>query len=346
LKTLESASQPLRTAVTIAIPTLAAGPLLESCLRALKGQTFRDFDLAIINNGPDPLSPTITTLFPGCHILSPGANVGFAAAVNLAIRATSSPYIATLNDDTEPDPEWLSALIAEMESDPRIGMCASQIRLFETGRLDSAGMRICLDGSSKQRGQSQPPSAYSRSEDVLFPSACAALYRRQLLDEIGLFDEDYFLYCEDTDLGLRARWAGWRCRYVSGATVRHHYSRTAGAVSPLKARFVERNRLWVAIGNFPVMVLIMVPFVSLARYFWQFVALRNQRGAASEFVRAGNSLFTVIGILARAYWETLLHLPSLLRKRAARRSARRIASTEFIRLLRRHRITAKELARV
>ena len=86
---------------------------------------------------------------------------------------------------------------------------------------------------------------------MLLPSASAALYRRAMLEEIGLFDEDFFLYCEDTDLGLRARWAGWKCIYVPGAVVDHHYSHSAGRASRLKAYYVERNRLFVAAKNFP-----------------------------------------------------------------------------------------------
>ena len=89
------------------------------------------------------------------------------------------------------------------------------------------------------------------TEEVLLPSGSAALYRRAMLDEIGGFDDDFFLYCEDTDLGLRARWAGWKCLYVPGAVVEHHYSHSAGRASPLKAYYVERNRLFVLVKNFP-----------------------------------------------------------------------------------------------
>jgi GT2 family glycosyltransferase len=280
------------------------------------------------------------------RIISAGSNIGFGAAVNLAIRSASAPFIATLNDDTEADPEWLLAMVREMEQDPRVGMCASRIRSPDGARLDSAGMLICFDGSSKQRGQDEPSHAFPLAEEALFPSACAAIYRREMLDEIGLFDEDYFLYCEDTDLGLRARWAGWRCQYAAGATVLHHYSRTAGAVSPLKALYVERNRLWVAVKNFPARALPMIPFVSCARFFWHLSAVRNNQGAAGEFIRSGNSLFGAAAILFRAHWQTLLHLPALLRKRVAIRHTRKTSPAEFMRLLCRHSITARELARL
>ena len=81
-----------------------------------------------------------------------------------------------------------------------------------------------------------------------------------MLDEIGGFDEDFFLYCEDTDLGLRARWAGWKCWYAPKAIVYHHYSHTAGRATPLKAFYVERNRLFLLVKNFPLSKLILAPF--------------------------------------------------------------------------------------
>jgi GT2 family glycosyltransferase len=330
--------------VTIAIPTLAAGPSLESCLDALNTQIFRDFEVVLINNGSRAL-PAQSLSFP-FRILTPGSNVGFGAAINLAIRNSSSSFIATLNDDAEPRPEWLRSLVREMNLDPLAGMCASRIELQQSGTIDSAGMIICFDGSSRQRGHSQAADSFNQSREVLFPSGCAAIYRRSMLDSIGLFDEDYFLYCEDTDLGLRARWAGWTCRYAPDAVVAHHYSRTAGAFSVMKAYFVERNRLWVALKNFPGPLLLIVPFVSVARYFWQFVASRGSKGAAAQFIRSGNSLFSAVAILLRAHWETLLQLPRLLRKRAEVRKTRHIGSVEFTRLMYRHRISARDIAHV
>jgi GT2 family glycosyltransferase len=330
--------------VTIAIPTFLAAAPLEACLRALDGQTLRDFEVIVIANGEQFPAPPAGLTF-SLRVLSPGKNVGFGAAINLAGRASGAALIATLNDDTEPDPMWLEALVREIFAHERTGMCASRIRLFESGLLDSAGMLICLDGNSKQRGQGRPVEDFDRPEEVLLPSACAALYRRQMLDEAGWFDEDYFLYCEDTDLGLRGRWAGWDCRYAPCATVRHHYSVTAGAFSALKARYVERNRLWVAIKNFPVALLLLTPLISVLRYSWQFASLRRRGGAASEFVRSGNSLRDIAGLLIGVHMETLRVLPELLRKRAAIRKTRKTGSIAFLKLLLRHRISTRELAR-
>ena len=333
------------TEVAIAIPTLLAGPMLDACLQALDRQIYRDFEVIIVNNGENTIGADSASFGFPLRILSPGENVGFGAAVNLAIRATKAPLIATLNDDTEADPAWLESLVREIASYPRCGMCASSVRLSGSGFLDSAGMLICFDGSSKQRGGGQSPVAFASSDEALLPSACAALYRREMLEKIGLFDEDFFLYCEDTDLGLRARWAGWRCHYAAGAIVRHRYSATAREFSTLKARLVERNRLWVAIKNFPLAMLLAAPLVSIVRYAWQLQAARQGIGAAAEFVRSGETLPGAARILAAAHWETLIGLRLLLAKRRKILRGRKIAPSQFIEILNRHRITSRDLAR-
>ena len=328
----------------MAIPTLLGGEVLDRCLAALDGQTWRDFEVVVVDNGSNAAPDSARYGFP-LRVLRPGSNLGYGGAMNLAIRCTQAPLIAALNDDTEAEPRWLAELVREMEAGERVGMCASNIRLLGSGRMDSAGMNICVDGSSKQRGGAMPADAFPVSEEVLFPSACAAMYRRELLEEIGLFDGDFFLYCEDTDIGLRAVWAGWRCRYAAGARVRHGYSTTAQPYSALKARYVERNRMWVALKSFPWPLLLLAPFASVLRYLCQLRQVFAGAGAAAEFVRGGSSPASAFAVLGYAHLETLRQLPVLLRKRAAIRHTRRIGTREFIRLILRHRISVRDLAR-
>ena len=139
-------------------------------------------------------------------IIENEVNVGFGTAINQGFVGRDAPFIATLNDDAVARPDWLEHLLEEAEGHPDSGMFASRVELAGAGKLDSAGMVICHDGTSKQRGQGQPPEMMRNARDALFPSGSAALYRRSMLDEVGGFDDDFFLYCEDTDLGLRARW--------------------------------------------------------------------------------------------------------------------------------------------
>jgi GT2 family glycosyltransferase len=259
--------------------------------------------------------------------------------VNQAFRASSAPYLATLNDDAIADPHWLEKLLAEAETHPNAGMFASEVRLAGTEELDSAGMLIAADGSSKQRSSTALADA-----DALLPSGSAALYRRAMLEDIGLFDESFFLYCEDTDLGLRAQWAGWGCYYVPGAIVEHRYSHTAGRASPLKAYYVERNRLYTILKNFPARMLWTAPFASLARYFWHVTALVSGRGKAAEYRDEGHSAAMLPWLVIRAHVAAMFRLSELLASRNRIRAARRISSSEFRALLRRHSITVRQVA--
>ena len=242
-------------------------------------------------------------------------NVGFGAAVNQVFRDTKAPYLATLNDDAVADPGWLKTLTDAAQSNPRAGMFAPRVMLAATGMLDSAGMLLAADGSSKQRGHRQPPETFSKMREAFFPSGSAALYRRAMLDEIGLFDDTFFLYCEDTDLGLRARWAGWKCLYVPRAAVEHRYSHTAGGASPMKAYYVERNRLYTAVKNLPARMLWRVPFAATARYFWHLISLLGGLGKTGEYRDAGHDAWLLPFLVFRAHAATLFRLPRLMRER-------------------------------
>ena len=161
-------------------------------------------------------------------------NVGFGGAANQGIEIYLM-YVATLNDDAVAHSDWVAALVRAMETDSTVALCASCVQLQNGKAVDSAGMLICADASSTQRGHGQDPSRYAIREEVLMPSGSAAMYRRAMLAQTGAFDAEFFLYCEDTDLGLRAAWAGWRCLYVPDAKVEHRYSHSAGRASALKA---------------------------------------------------------------------------------------------------------------
>jgi GT2 family glycosyltransferase len=324
--------------VTVVVPTLAAGDTLAECLDSLKRQTFRDFEVVVVDNsGRNAVQPR-----DGVRVIANEKNVGFGEAFNQAFRSSTATYLAVLNDDAVAEPKWLEAMLTAVEARPDVGMCASQIRLAGEGRLDSAGMLLCRDGSSKQRGHGEAPESYPRRQEVLLPSGAAAFYRREMLEEIGLFDPSFFLYCEDTDLGLRARWAAWECLYVPDAVVEHRYSHSAGQASTLKAYYVERNRLFLIVKNFPIPDLMLVPFYAMARYFWHFVFALQGRGKAAEFQRGGNSVARLPLYVLRAHLALLPRLPMLWKQR--RRVKRRFTPKQFRRLIRRFNISPRQVA--
>lgn len=336
--------------VSVVIPTLAADGRLQECLAALRGQTRRDFEVIVVDNSGQGLANINRTDSDAAResnclrVLSNSRNVGFGEAVNQGILASRAPYVACLNDDAAPAPGWLDALVLAMEQRSDVGMCASQVRLFGEGSIDSAGMLICADGSSKQRGHGRPPEDFPVLEEALFPSGSAAIYRRAMLEETGGFDSSFFLYCEDTDLGLRARWAGWKCLYVPAAVVDHHYSHSAGRASPLKAYYVERNRLYVLVKNFPAGELLRAPWISAARYFWHIWYILGGRGAAARFRAEGHAGPMMLWYVARAHLALLRALPRLWRERRRIRQSARITPAVFRHLLRSYRISARKVA--
>jgi GT2 family glycosyltransferase len=327
-----------RVEVTVIVPTLAADETLAACLDSLDRQTFRDFEIVVVDNS----GRKAVGAREGVRVISNEKNVGFGAAFNQAFHTSTSTFLAILNDDATAQPEWLESLLSAVEARPDVGMCASRVLMAGDGRLDSAGMLLCRDGSSKQRGHLEPPETYPRRQEALLPPGSAAFYRREMLEEIGLFDESFFLYCEDTDLGLRARWAAWECLYVPDAVVEHRYSHSAGKASPLKAYYVERNRLFLAVKNLPLPDLLSAPFYTLARYFWHVVYALQGRGKAADFQGAGNSGAQLPLIVLRAHFAMLARFPVLWKQR--RNMKRRFTPKQFRRLIRRFSISPRQVA--
>jgi GT2 family glycosyltransferase len=334
----EPRSAEVHPTVTVVVPTLAADEALNQCLASLEAQTFSDFEVIVVDNsGRGALESR-----GRARVIANRRNVGFGAAVNQAFRESKAPFVAVLNDDAVAHPGWLEALLAAVEGRPDVGMCASLVRLAGENRMDSAGMLLCMDGSSRQRGHGQSPEPFSRCQEVLLPSGSAAFYRREMLEEIGLFDESFFLYCEDTDLGLRARWAAWECLYVPDARVEHRYSHSAGKASALKAYYVERNRLFVIAKTFPLRELLLAPFYSLARYFWHWAFALRGRGKAADFQREGSSLARLPFYVVGAHLALVGRLPALWNAR--RRIKRRLTARQFRRLIHGFSISPRQVA--
>lgn len=325
------------------MPTLAADDALADCLRSLETQTLEQFEVVVVDNSG---SGRARADGARVRVIANDRNAGFGAAINQGFHASAAPYLATLNDDCVAHPDWLAALIAAADARPAAGMFASQVRMAGTDGLDSAGLLIAVDGSSKQRGHGENPGKFAGVTDALCPSASAALYRRAMLQEVGTFDENFFLYCEDTDLGLRARWAGWDCAYVAGAVVEHRYSHSAGRASPLKAYYVERNRMYMVIRNFPASMLVWARPASFVRFFWHLVSLLQGRGKAAEYRRAGYPVARLPFLVLRAHIAVLWRLRGLWAERRHIRATRRLSARDFRALLRAHSITLRRVAQL
>lgn len=320
---------------------------LQDCLASLRAQSYPALEVIVVDNGSTDGSVEYLRAehTAGIRLVESATNTGFTGGNNLGIRAAKGAYVALLNNDAAAEPRWVEALVAAAEADPRVGMCASKIYVWDRpGILDCAGLLVSGDGIGRGRARLEPDrEEFRQEEDALVPSACAALYRRSMLDEIGLFDDEFFAYCEDTDLGLRGVIAGWRCRYVPEAAVRHRYSGSSAPHSPFKAFQVERNRIWVVLKCFPVSLAAVSPAYTLARYALQLWAAIAGRGGAGRLAE-NQSPWTIVSVIVRAWCAALARLPEMLRRRRGLRSTRKIPGRELSRLLRRHRVGLAELA--
>jgi GT2 family glycosyltransferase len=313
------------------------------CLRALESQTATDFEVVVVDNSGKQVARQ-SSESARVRIIENARNVGFGAAINLGASESDAAYICTLNDDAYPSAEWLGALCDAAESEPGVGMCASLILLSnKENTVDSAGFGAYRDGTTKQIGHGESASKYQERCEALVPSGCAGLYRRSMLEEIGGFDDEYFLYGEDSDVGLRGRLAGWKCIFEPRATVVHDYSGSAGRASHLKAFYVERNRLCTLLKLFPMREILLSPLYSIRRYWAHWRAASRGEGLAGEFSDKQSSLHLVL-IVFQAHLAAVVRIPRLLSLRRRFGSRRKMSHSEFLALLRRYALTASEIA--
>lgn len=226
---------------------------LETCLFSLEQQTYPNFEVVLVDNAStDGSVEYVKEHFPSVHIIENQENYGFAKGNNIGIETVKGEYILTLNNDTRADPSWIEELVKTAESEPSIGMCASKMLFMDRpDTINSTGINISRSGACWDRGLEEPASRYTDPEDVFGPCAGAALYRSKMLDEVGLFDEDFFGYMEDVDLAFRGRLSGWRCIYVPASTVYHVRGGTGGFESDFSIYHGNRNIVWNAVKNFP-----------------------------------------------------------------------------------------------
>jgi GT2 family glycosyltransferase len=241
--------------VTVVIPNWNGERFLEICLGSLRAQTFGDFETVLVDNGSSDGSVAfVEENFPEVRLLRLPENLGFSAAANAGIRSSTTELVVLLNNDTEVDSGWLEALVRAADERPEAGFFASKLVDFRDRRLlDGAGDALRRSGLPYRLGHGEVDRGQFEREAFVF-SACAAaaMYRRGMLDDIGLFDEDFFSYCEDGDLSFRAQLASYRCLYVSYAVVYHMGSAsTGGKRSSTATRLGTQNGMNLLVKNLP-----------------------------------------------------------------------------------------------
>ncbi len=239
--------------VSIVIPTWNQAGLLAAALRSLRRQTYTDFETVIADNGStDGTAELLGRDFPEVRVVALGQNLGFARATNAGLRAASGEILVCLNNDVECEPAWLAALVAVLDRMPDVGSVASKMMdARRPGIIDAAGDTMSLVAWNAGRGKPDAPE-FNVGREILSACAGAAAYRRTLFETVGFFDESYFAWFEDVDLGLRAQLAGFRCWYEPAAVVHHHGSATAATMSDRKAFLTSRNSMFLFFKTMPL----------------------------------------------------------------------------------------------
>jgi len=336
--------------ITVVVVNWNRRELLRRCLESLAGQQGADFEVVVVDNGSEDGSPEMVQADYAeagrlrLRLIRNAANRGFCAANNQGFAAAEGRLVALLNNDAEAEPGWLAALRRCFDGRPGIGMAASKILVYgEPARIDKAGHLMYPDGQNRGRGSGElDVGQYDRLEETLWPDGCAAMYRMQMLDEIGGFDEDFFAYGDDAELGLRARIAGWSCLYTPGAVVRHHRGSTLGVTSSQRVELIERNRVLLAAKLFPWSLLWLNGPYYLARLAAGALAAVRGRGEIGRFPTSREKATAALALL-KGDLRALRLLPRMLRKRREVTKIRKLSPRQVRALLLRHRISLRSL---
>jgi GT2 family glycosyltransferase len=322
--------------------------LLDECFESLSRQTWQEKEFILVDNGSTDGSRDLLIAWalrlPNAQTILLPTNTGFCQGNNIGFARAKGEWIALLNSDAVAQPDWLEELMRYGDASKRVGMLAGKI-LFQTPPdvIDKAGHLIYWDGQNRGRGTMETDKGqYDKPEEVLWPDACAAMYHRKVFEETGGFDETFFAFGDDADLGMRARLLGWSAWYVPSAVVHHRHSASFGVYSPLKVMLVERNRLLLAVKNFPWLLLLQNPFWTLKRFSWNAYAVLKGRGSAARFLEANGWRQTLFNLLW-SYFSAVKLLPDAFRKRRVIQRTKRLSNREMLGLLRRFQIDVREL---
>lgn len=299
----------------VVIPNWNGIQFLEDCLRSLVGQTHSARIIVVDNGSTDGSQDRVRAHFPELTLLSLPENRGFAGAVNAGIATALDEdvdYVALLNNDALARPDWLERLIATAEEHPEAGVVTSKLLLEDRLHIDSTGDFYSSWGWAYPRGRDELDTGqYDGLEqrEVFCGSGGASLLRARMLVEVGLFDEDYFAYLEDQDLGFRAQLTGWKARYEPGAVAYHRLMGTSATITNFGRYHAIRNCIYLYVKNMP------------APLCWKYLPKFLLGLALMAVNDVRRRRFRAI---AGAYLEAARNLPALLRKRREVQASRRV----------------------
>lgn len=319
--------------VSIIIVNWNGKELLFDCFESLRSQSFTSFCITMVDNGStDGSVDFVRKEYPEVDIIALNENSGFSVANNIAIRKAKTKYIALLNNDTEVHPLWLQHIVNAMETHPEAGFAACKM-LYHSNRstVDRAGDLYTTAGTALLRGRGKPSSHYKSQEFVFGACAGAAIYRREMFDDIGLFDEDFFLLYEDVDLSFRAQLLGYKCLYVPDAIVYHKVGSSIGHDSSLSIYYTHRNLVWTYIKCMP---LGLIPRTIFPHIFYCLGCLFYFSVTDFSFV------------YIKAKWHAIKNLRHFLKKRKALQIRKRVSNKYIWRLFKKERFVQRVMRRI
>lgn len=330
--------------VSVIIVNLNGEEVLKECLESLRNQTFQDFEIIVVDNASrDGSVEMVRRLFPNVLLIELKRNYGFSGGNNEGLRIAKGQFIALLNNDAVAHPHWLQKLVESSLRNPKAGMWASKVlNYYKPEEIDNTGLLLYPDGIGRGRGRLEiDKGQYDNSTECLIPSGCACMFRREALGE-G-FDERFFAYLDDVDVGLRARFMGWECVYVPEAIVYHRYSFTTSPYSIQKVFLVERNRIWILLKYFPLDMILLSPFYTIKRLLFQFYGVISKKGASRQFV-INYSIMDGICAIFKAWLSAMRMLIPMLKERNKTYKKMVISKKDIRKLLKKFQISVKELA--
>ena len=275
---------------TIVIPNINGKGWLKDSIESIYAQTEQDFDLIVVDNGSTDESLEQARSYctrPNFTLIENGRNTGFSYAVNQGIARAQSKYVVLFNNDAFAEPQWLAELLRTADADPKIFAVQSlMIRHFERELADDAGDYVTWMGFACKTGDGRRASRYTKQKRIFSACGGAALYRKSILDEIGVFDENFFAYFEDVDLSWRANNFGYKNVYCPTAKCRHICGATTGAVryNPFKSIQSGRNSILLPYKNQPVVMLVVNFIPMLLGYLLKVIMFRH-RGFGNDYAK-------------------------------------------------------------
>ena len=251
---------------TVIIPNYNGIKFIENCMRSLEQETSTEYHICVVDNGStDGSGEWVKENCPYSEIIFLGENTGFCGAVNAGIKACKTPYVILLNNDTEVEFGFVKALEDALEREPKsFSVSAKMVDLYDRNRLDGTGDLYCALGWAFALGKGKAVKGnYEKSQEIFSACGGAVIYRKAVLDDIGIFDENHFAYLEDCDLGYRAQIFGYRNYYTPDAVVYHAGSGVSGSRhNEFKVNLSSRNSVYLIYKNMPALqIIINLPFL-------------------------------------------------------------------------------------